>query len=51
MATTVDLGRVIGPTGPKGDTGPKGQDLVHAKYVIDKNNTQLYLPTYRLVCS
>ena len=45
MATTADLGRVIGPTGPKGDTGPKGQDLVHVKYVIDNNNRQVYLPT------
>lgn len=24
MSTTVDLGRVIGPTGPKGDTGARG---------------------------
>ena len=24
MASTVDLGKVVGATGPKGDTGPKG---------------------------
>ena len=24
MAQTFDLGNVIGPTGPKGDTGPQG---------------------------
>lgn len=24
MASTVDLGRVVGATGPKGDTGQKG---------------------------
>ena len=23
MASTVDLGKVVGATGPKGDTGPK----------------------------
>ena len=39
MATTVDLGRVIGPT------GPKGEDLVHKTYILHGNNSEIYIPT------
>lgn len=46
MATTVDLGKVIGPQGPQGAQGPQGPqgDSYITKYVVNSSNQSVTLP-------
>lgn len=47
MATTVDLGKVVGAQGPQGIQGPQGPqgDSYITKYVVNASNKTVQLPT------
>lgn len=37
MAETIDLGRVVGDTGPQGPTGPSGKDGYIPQFDLEEN--------------